>query len=90
MEIKTTISNVSQEKLKKVMRPISRNTSTYVFKLDYSLLTILSINGVPDFVIGPRIIVLLLSGNLVDFWISTYHFFMPMEANLSICSSSVG
>ena len=60
MEIKTPISNVSQEKLKKAMWPISRNTSTYIFKQDYSLVTILSINSVSDFVVGPRLIVLLL------------------------------
>ena len=36
------------------MRPISRSTSTYIFKQDYILLTTLSINGVSDFVVGPR------------------------------------
>ena len=38
MEIKTPISNVSQEK--KAMGPILRNTSTYIFKQDYILVTI--------------------------------------------------
>ena len=36
------------------MRPISCNTSTYIFKQDYILLTTLSIKGVSDFVVGPR------------------------------------
>ena len=72
MEIITPISNVNQEKLKKAMRPISHDTSTYIFKQDYSLVTmILTINGASDVVVGSRIIVLLLPGNLVDFCIST-------------------
>ena len=54
MEIKVPISNVSQEKLEKAMRPLSCSTSTYIFKQDYNLVTSLSINGVSDFVVGPR------------------------------------
>ena len=53
MEIKTPISNVSQEKLKPcgLFRAIpARN----VFMQDYILLTKLSINCVSDFVVGPR------------------------------------
>ena len=55
MGIKTPISNVSQEKLKKAMGPILRNTSTHTFKQDYILVTTWSINGVSDFVVGPTI-----------------------------------
>ena len=36
------------------MRPISRNTSAYIFKQDYILVTTLSIDAVSDFVVGPR------------------------------------
>ena len=36
------------------MRPILRSTGTYIFKQDYILLTKLSINGVSDFVVEPR------------------------------------
>ena len=76
------------------MQLISRDTSIYIFQQDYILVTILSMNGVSDFVVGPRkqTFVLLLPGNLVDVCISTCRIFflIPMEADLSICSSSVG
>ena len=39
------------------MRPISRNTGTYIFKQNYTLVTILwinHVNGVSDFIVGPR------------------------------------
>ena len=74
------------------MQPISRNTSTYIFQQDYILVTTLSMNGVSDFVVAPRMqtFVSLLPGNLVDFCISTCRlFFIPVKADLSICSSSV-
>ena len=80
MEIITPISNVSQEKLK--TWPISRNTSTYIFKQDYSLVTKLSINSVSDVVVGSKIIVLLLPGNLVDFCISTWQLFFLCQWRL--------
>ena len=60
------------------MRPVSRNTNTYIFKQDYILVTILSVNGVSDFVVGGldcETFVLLLPGNLVDFCIATCRLF---------------
>ena len=68
------------------MQPISHSTSTYIFKQDYILLTTLSINGVSDFVVEPRMRnpeTLLISAYLPDF-------FIPMVADLGICCSSVG
>ena len=73
------------------MWPISCNTSTCIYKQDYILLTTLSINGVSDFVVGPR---------MRNFRVTTARksclflhtfptFFIPMVADLSICSSSV-
>ena len=59
MEIKTPISNVSQEKLKPcgLFRAISvRISSSEIISYSphYILLTTLSIHGVSDFVVGPR------------------------------------
>ena len=88
MEIKTPISNVSQEKLKQAMRPVSRNTSTYIFKQNYILVTTLSINGVSDFVEGPRMRNFRVTTARKTCW--SLHIFIPMEADLSICSSGVG
>ena len=48
------ISDVSQEKLENAMQPVLRNTSTYIFKQDYILVTSVSINGVSDFIVGSR------------------------------------
>ena len=70
------------------MRPISPNTSAYIFKQDYILVTTLSINAVSDFIVGPR---------MRNFRVSTTRksyllvdFFIQMKADLSIYSSSVG
>ena len=54
MEIKTPISNVSQEKLKPCGLFRAIPVRICIFKQDYILLTTLSINGVSDFLVGPR------------------------------------
>ena len=81
------------------MRPISRNTSAYIFKQGYILVTTLSINAVSDFVVEPRmrnfrVTTARKSYLLVDlfvfFFSVFFFFFFQMNADLSIYSSSVG
>ena len=97
MEIKTPISKVSQEKLKPcgLFRAIQVRISSSTIISYYILVTTLSINGVSDFVVGPKMrnlrvttarreILLIPAYQLADV------FFIPMEADLSICFSSVG
>ena len=69
------------------MQPISRNTSTHIFKQDYISVTTLSINALSDFVVGPR---------MRNFRVTTARksyllvdFFIQMKSDLSIYSSSV-
>ena len=54
MEKKEPISNVSQEKLVKAMQSISRIEYRYVYLQAGLYLTSLSMNGVFELVVGPR------------------------------------
>ena len=71
------------------MPPISRNISAYIFKQDYILVTILSINAVSDFVAGPRMQNFRVT-TARKFYLLVDFFFIQMKSDLSIYSSSVG
>ena len=88
MEIKTPISNVSQEKIKPCGL-FRAKTSAHIFKQDYIVVTTLSINAVSDFIVGPRMRYFRVTSARKSYLFVDF-FFIRMKADLSLYSSSVG